>query len=412
MTKMHTRWRWLALLLACVGCSQVPLGSGKILTTPPKQLLSRQVIVALPGQEKAQWQAIHKRILDQFDMQPVGQFPLTSINVNCLVYRVSDMVDIDEVVRRLSNDPQIALVQHNQPFEGMAAGQQADYNALAYAPKMLGLDQIRKFATGKGVKVAIIDTGVDIDHPELRGKVMSKDNFVEGGWGSFKQDRHGTAIAGIIAASLDQQGVDGVAPEASLEVYKACWYANPQTDKATCSSWTLAKALDTAINAGARIINMSLAGSEDQLLAKLLDAAERKNVVVVAATKENASSPGFPASLETVLSVVSATPAGSFVKPSWDLGKPVFIAPGTEILTITPQQGYGFFSGSSMATAHLTGVIALLLEHQKNIKPSKIREILADTPFFGAKHKGVALRFTWVDACHAMAKLDSRLFCN
>lgn len=378
----------------------------------PKQLLSRQVIVALPEREKAQWQTIHKQILEQFDLQPAGQFPLASISVNCLVYRVSDLVDIDEVVNRLSKNPQIALVQHNQSFEGMAARQQDDYNALTYAPKMLKLDQIRKRATGKGVSVAIIDTGVDVGHPELQGKVAVKDNFVEGGWDSFKQDRHGTAIAGIIAARLDLQGVDGIAPEAALAVYKACWYANPQTDKATCSSWTLAKALDAAINAGARVINLSLAGSEDPLLAKLLDAAERKNVVVIAAAKENARYPGFPASLATVLPVISATPAGNFAKPSWDLGKPVFIAPGAEILTITPQQGYGFFSGSSMATAHLTGVVALLLEHQKNLTPSKIREILADTPLFGAKPDGLALGFAWVDACHALSKLDSSLFCN
>uniref|UniRef100_UPI0015C607F3 S8 family peptidase n=1 Tax=Crenothrix polyspora TaxID=360316 RepID=UPI0015C607F3 len=262
-------------LLSIIGCSNLPVTLNAMAGTP-KQFESRQIIVTLSEDVRSQWRAIHQEILDQYDVKATGEFPLKSIRVNCLVYRVSDMVDVDEIKRRLSADSRIELVQSNQVFAGLLGDNGKAYGELSYGPKMIHADGVHGTVTGKGVTIAVIDTGADQEHPDLKGHVDATENFVEGGTASFAKDRHGTAVAGVIGA-LDSNGIgiNGIAPDAKIDIYKACWYADSSKDKASCSSWTLAKAIDAAITKGSHIINLSLSGAEDALLKKLLVTANQ-----------------------------------------------------------------------------------------------------------------------------------------
>src|SRR6202030_892738 len=120
------------------------------------------------------------------------------------------------------------------------------------------------WSRGEGVKVAIIDTGVDIEHPDLRGSIAAAVNFVDADDAQFRRDRHGTEMAGVIAAVANNgQGIVGIAPGARLFVFKACWQEQAGADAAHCNSFTLARALSAAFDAHAQIINMSLAGPDD-----------------------------------------------------------------------------------------------------------------------------------------------------
>jgi len=254
----------------------------------------------------------------------------------------------------------------------------------------------------------VVDTGVDVNHPALRGHIARTANFVEGGETSFSRDRHGTAVAGIIGArSPEGEGILGIAPDAEIVAAKACWYADRRTAKALCSSWTLAKAIDFAINAGTQVLNLSLSGPADALLGRLLIAADARGIVVVAAAAEETPDAGFPAMLPPVIAVVASDAKGQVQAPEWLDHKQAIAAPGVDILTTTPHGSYDFLSGSSLAAAHVTGVVALLLEQRPKLAPSEIRELLRLTvhPVMVKSGASAPAALGLVDACAALSKL-------
>ena len=99
------------------------------------------------------------------------------------------------------------------------------------------------------MRVAIIDTGIDFNHPDLAGQIVARRNFVDSDDAAFRLDRHGTAVAGVIAALADNHlGIVGIAPDSRLIALKACWQARATLAAATCNSFTLAQALQSAID--------------------------------------------------------------------------------------------------------------------------------------------------------------------
>lgn len=400
------------LALMAAGCSNLSLPLN-LMESTPKQFQSRQIIVTLSEDIRSQWQAINQEILDRFDVQAAGEFPLKSIRVDCLVYRVSEMVDIDEIMLRLSVDKRIELVQLNQVFDGLQGNNSYTYKKLSYGPKMIRADLAHAAATGKGITVAVIDTGADEEHPDLKGHIIAAQNFVEGGAASFAKDKHGTAVAGVIGARDNNGiGIDGIAPDANIDIYKACWYVENDDGKALCSSWTLAKAIDAAITKGSQIINLSLSGPEDTLLKKLLVSAHQHHIVLVAAAMENSSEAGFPASLDFVIPVISADPQGEIAYPPWKTKLQVIAAPGVEILTTAPGDGYNFLSGSSLAAAHVSGVVALILQHQPRLEPDAVRVVLKQTSHHKTSNQPESNRFSvLLDACLALVDIGAKIVC-
>ena len=366
-----------AVLVGTQGCSQL---TGKPVAGLPKQMLARQVLVTLPESLKAEWSSIRAEFAHQHTILDTDEFPLPSIGVDCLVYKIPDKLPIDQIVAKLRSDKRIGLVQENQIFEGIQSGESDAFATIGYAPKLMHVDDAHKITTGKDIKIAIVDTGAEKEHPDLKGQIRQSANFVEGGDISFARDKHGTAVAGVIGARAnDGIGIYGIAPEADISVLKACWYQEQGDAKALCSSWSLAKALDAVITSGARIINLSLAGPSDELLSKLLEAAHDRGVNIVTAALETQDQPGFPANLPMTIPVISTGPDGNPPQPTWISQFPgVVAAPGQEILTTVPKEGYDFVSGSSLATAHVSGLIALLLELNPKLTPDQIKELLRE----------------------------------
>ena len=136
----------------------------------------------------------------------------------------------------------------------------------------------------------------------------------------------------------------------------------------SCNSFTLAKALAAILDTDARVINLSLGGPSDPLLNKLLMQLLEERRVVVAALPPDGSTRGFPDSAPGVLVVRVSGPTPA--PPG------VLSAPGSDILTTQPDGGYDFTSGSSMAAAHVSGIVALLLSISPNLDPNSIRELL------------------------------------
>lgn len=407
-------------LLALTACATLPEPGGPAtLSEPgvPKQLQSRQIIVALAESEHAQWDAIAQDLQHRHQLRRVGAFPLTSIGVQCLVFQVPLEQSMEATLTRLRADSRVQLAQPNQPFEGLAAANAPSlaYLRLAYGARLLHADQVQPVSTGQGVQVVVIDTGADTHHPDLRGRIVATQNFVDGGEPSFATDLHGTAVAGVIGARAAQTGagLDGIAPDAALTVAKACWYPDSASAKARCSSWTLAKALDFAINHQAKVINLSLGGGWDELLTRLLTAAENRGIVVVAATLENRDDPGFPALLNTVIPVIACDPRGRVAWPRWQTPAVVAAAPGIDIVAPTPQDRYDLLSGSSLAAAHVTGVVALLIQQDPRRSPEQIRALVYNTARQPAgSHPAPPPVVGIVDACAALARQAPALVCR
>jgi len=244
---------------------------------------------------------------------------------------------------------------------------------------------------------------------DLAGRIAKVANFVERGERSFTRDVHGTAVAGVVAAVAGNGiGIAGVAPEARLLAMKACWPLAEGSADAACDSYTLAQAVDTALAEGADVLNLSLTGPQDALLARLLATADDSGVAVVAAVDEARGDLGFPASLPTVIAVRAATQPGSAELTDAASSRAGLVsAPGTDVLSTVPGGGYDFFSGSSMAAAHVAGVVALLLERQPEMRPDELARRLTDSAGGGASggEAGDVRASAVVDACEAVARL-------
>jgi len=203
------------------------------------------------------------------------------------------------------------------------------------------------------VTVAIIDTGVDIDHPDLAGRIDEVRNFVDDDMRAFRTDRHGTLVAGIIAAVANNRvGIVGISPAARLDVLKACEPLASGQLASRCNSFTLALALSDAIQAHAQIVNLSLSGPADPLLRELVQDGERRGMIFVGAMPPGTDLAGFPVGIPGVIAVQSSEAA-------WQPAA-VVPAPGEDVLSLAPGGHYDFATGSSFAAAHVSGALALL----------------------------------------------------
>ena len=335
-----------------------------------------------------------RRIAKEFSLEKLEEWPIAPLDIHCVVFRLTTAVGSEELLAALNKRVDVESAQLLNDF-GVYAVNRADladpYSEMQHVLATLEIRQAHAWSLGAGVSVTIIDTGADLEHPELLHQIEAHEDFVTEPTGDFSADAHGTAIAGIISAAADNgEGIIGIAPEARLNVFKACWYS-PGKLRARCNSFTLAKALSQAIVSGTNIINLSLGGPSDVLLERLVREALRKNIIVVAAA-QGTGTPGFPANIDGVF-VVDEINVGL---PSVDVHQGAISAPGSEILVAVPHGGYDFSSGSSLAAAHVSGVIALLVAVEPDLNAHKINSLLMKSRVSGAGP---------VNACRAIALL-------
>jgi subtilisin family serine protease len=336
---------------------------------------------------------------------------LASIGEHCVVFEVPRGRSPRDVIQRLSSDPRVGLAQTVGIFDTQAGGD--PLSNLQHGSQALRVQQAHRMATGKGVRVAVIDTGVDFQHPDLLGRIAKANDFVHQRNAPFTADVHGTAVAGVIAAGANNEvGIVGVAPGAEIYALKACWPRTPGSREAECNSYTLALAVESAIDEKVQVLNLSLAGPDDPLLAKLLGNALSRGIVVVAA---DGGAPGhsFPANVKGVLGVVGSDDLkGGLARPSLRSTSSL-AAPAIDIISTAPPNSYDFFSGSSLAAAEITGIVALLLEKNPKLAPAQIRDILTKTSHPLAPPPGLPdPPVAQADACAAVAMLAGGEGCS
>ena len=284
----------------------------------------------------------------------VDDWPMPMAGLDCYVMAVPPGTSVEAAASDLSHDPGVEWAEPMQTYraQGSIKPQPASDPLYAVQPdaREWRLDALHKLATGRNIRVAIIDSAIEVGHPDLRGQVVVSQNFVPGP--SPIAEAHGTGVAGIIAAvSGNGKGIVGVAPQARLMGLRAC---AQQADASVtlCDSLSLAKALYFAVDHGAEVINMSLSGPPDPLLGRLIDMAEAKGITVVGAVDPHLPAGGFPASHSGVIAVTDEAAGRG--------GSGVFGAPGRDIPTTQPGGNWFFVNGSSFAAAHVSGLFALL----------------------------------------------------
>jgi hypothetical protein len=373
----------------------------------PKGRAARVMITLAPAPPPI-WDQITLDLERTYRLRTVFAWSMQSLGERCIVFEAPTDRSIEALLRRLASDPRVELAQPVQRFttqDSHAAGLQVPLQHSALA---LRLAQAHRWATGRGVRVAVIDTGVDVEHPELRGRIAKTGNFVEiAGRGdpSFNSDIHGTAVAGVIAAALNSTiGLVGVAPQAQVFALKACWQERPGAREAVCDSYTLSKAIDFAIIQGAQVLNFSLAGPPDPMIAKLVASALTRGIVVVAADGPDAAR-SFPATQPGVLGVAGSDDLqGGLRFPTRRLAAGTLAAPGVDILTTVPHGHYDFFSGASFAAAQVSGAVALLLEREPKMTPLQVAALFHRTGHpIPASPGDPSASIDQIDACAALA---------
>lgn len=349
----------------------------------------------------------------QHGLALVDDWPMPVLGLDCYVMRYPEQESPERIIAKLARDPQVEWAQPVASFDGMAAAtpaQPAEGDAL-YPVQPAGrywhVAELHRETTGRDIKVAVVDSGIDAGHPDLQGQLAVNANFVDGG--ATPAENHGTAVAGIIAARAGNGGIVGVAPQARLMGLRACWQ---RPDLATrCNSFTLGKAINYAILNGAQVINLSLAGPPDRLLDRLLDVALERGIGVVGAIDAKADGPAFPASHRGVLAVASQ-PAGGKAAPAAGAnqaapvgadGDPALLAPGNDIPTTAPGGRWSFVSGSSYAAAHVSGMLALMAQLQPKATPAQLRRLL---------QPGDAPNAVKIDACATISRLLRHCGCS
>ncbi|QEG00822.1 Subtilisin DY [Stieleria maiorica] len=254
---------------------------------------------------------------------------------------------------------------------------------------------------GQGVTVAVIDTGVDLDHPDLvdslyinRGEIagngidddgngfiddVSGYDFVGGDAWADDGNGHGTHVAGTIAAGDNGFGVTGVAPDAKILPVRVL------DDSGSGSDAGVAAGIRYAADSGAQIINLSLGGDASSRIAAAINyAISLGSLVIAAAGNESATSPSYPARHSAastgVLSVGAYDVDGRIAGFSNDVGNSGAVqidAPGVRVYSAYVGGGYRSLSGTSMASPHVAGVAALTLSANPQLTSSQLRALLA-----------------------------------
>jgi hypothetical protein len=302
-------------------------------------------------------------------------FPLIGGTIG--LFRVTDRRPLETARREFATEAGVRSAQPNFRYilqDNLQARKAAltEGDPAQYALPKLRLPEAHTLAHGANVMVAVIDSGIDVRHPELAGAIASSFDALGSKEGPHV---HGTGIAGAIVAHARLMGS---APAAKILAIRAFGIAQGGAES---TSFVILKSLDYAASHGAQIINMSFAGPKDALIERSIAAVAARSIVMVAAAGNAGakSPPLYPGANGNVIAV-SATDAQDRLFSASNRGSYVALAaPGVDIFLPAPDEKYQMTSGTSFSAAYVSGIAALALERNPALKPSDIRVILTKT---------------------------------
>jgi hypothetical protein len=354
----------------------MPLPPGSGLPPPGEtRFVPDEVVLQFPAGATPQQIA---DIAQRFGLVIVAQQTIGMLGRTVYEFRITNGQSVRNVIRAMRAQVN-AAVQPNYIYSLTQDQNGPDANAgdaAQYVVRKLRLPEAHQITKGDKVVVAVIDSEIDSKQPDLAGTVTER---YDAGCGATAPDSHGTGMAGAIASHGQ---LLGVAPRANI--IAICAFGGAGQPKS--STIKIIEGLDYAIQHGAKIVNMSFAGPPDPALSQALQIAREKGVLLIAAAGNAGpkSAPLYPGADPNVMAVTATDENNGLFKGA-NQGKYVTVAaPGVEILVPAPDGGVQLTTGTSVATANVSGVAALLIAHKPSLTPEQIRAILVTT----AKHLG------------------------
>jgi subtilisin family serine protease len=352
-------------------------GSSGTPSTNERRLVPDEVVIELSNSVNAQQvDALQRR----YRLTRIESHAFALSGTTLYRWHIPDRRSVATVVRALEADRVVASAQPNYLFalqDGDARDAKSEVvnnegDAAQYELVKLHLPQAHTLAKGDNVLIAVIDSEIDSNHPELAGSIVESFDTLEA---AKAPHQHGTAVAGLIAA---HGRLMGAAPDARILAVRTF---DPAGAAAQGTTFNILKGLDWAVAHGARVINMSFAGPSDPAIHRALESAHKKGIVLVAAAgNAGATSPPlYPAADPNVIAV-TATDANDKLFEHSNRGRHIAIAaPGAQIMVAIPENGYEVSSGTSYSAAEVSGIVALMLQRKADLTPDQVRAILRAT---------------------------------
>jgi thermitase len=279
-------------------------------------------------------------------------------------FKVLKVGNVEAVVKALSKNPNVEYAEPNYNFSSTWTPNDTYYQGYQYGPQNTYTNYAWDYTRGSsGQEIAVLDTGVDYNHPDLDGKTLRGYDFVDNDYYPMDLNGHGTHVAGTAAAETSNgAGIAGMAPNTKILAVRVL-------DASGNGSLTdIADGIRYAADQGAEVINLSLGcDCSTTTLQNAVNYAWNKGSVVVAAAGNDGVSTTFePASYSNVIAVgavdsrdrrASFSNYGSWVDVT---------APGVDIAATVPNNGYAYMSGTSMASPHVAGLAGLLASQGRN----------------------------------------------
>jgi hypothetical protein len=317
------------------------------------------------------------------------------LQVSLRRWRIPDGRTATAVVSELAPETALARVQPNyvftladdpSPTPKPTASVNASLSLAQYALVKMKVAPSLEDASAAPIRVAVIDTAIDETHPDLKGVVERRYDAIGDG-SPVRSKNHGTAMAGGIAAD---GGLRGVATRVKLLSARALDADNANDPEPRGTTISIVKALDWSVGQKAQVVNMSFAGPDDPTLRDALSHACAAGVALIGAAGNAGpkAPPQYPGADANVIAA-TATDENDKLYSLANVGAYVAIsAPGVDVLLPSPDGGYAMESGTSVSSALISGVVALMLERQPRLKPVDIRQRLTATatPLGGTDH--------------------------
>jgi subtilisin family serine protease len=312
-------------------------------------------------------QSQKQRIINDYGLEVIDEFELASLSRHVVVFRTDR--DSREFMHELIKLKAVLGAQSDYIYRSMALPDQSTepMQDLQNLASIIDFEKLHRHNQGKNSRIAIVDSGVDRQHQDLRAANIEAENFIRKD--AYRGELHGTAVAGIIAAQRNGIGIMGLAPQTKMLALRACRQLQAGRVSAECYSSSLARAIDYAIGHKAQLANLSFGTPEsDPLISNLLEMAAAKGMVLVGSAGNDPAQEqaDFPARHPAVITVAGRD--GGRYYPTKAIARHAnILAPAEQIFSTVTENKYNFVNGTSISSAIASGILTLALSNRDEI---------------------------------------------
>lgn len=332
------------------------IGANSIFSAPPPEKIRKIVVFQEGVNEEAQ-----KEILKTFGADDIKELKSAHGRVANLSEKASKGLNQRKEIKRIDDDIIVyALERPAELGKKPSGGVTLLSEVLPWGIDRIDADLVWGVSTGDTVRVAVVDTGISLNHPDLKNNIKGGYNAIRPGYSANDDNGHGSHVAGIIAAVDNEIGVIGVGPKIDLYAVKVL----NRNGSGYLSD--IIEGLDWCIANGIQVINMSLGtptynkSFEDAI--KKVDAAGITQVAAAGNSGPYNNTVNYPAKFSEVIAVSAIDNTNTIASFSSRGQEVALTAPGVSIYSTYKNTGYKTLSGTSMASPHVAGVAALVLD--------------------------------------------------